>query len=98
MSAIDYRNILLRPHISEKSTKVAEAHNQYVFRVVKQANKKQIKYAIQKLFDVEVQAVQVVNTKPEVKKNARGVGIKKGFKKAYVSVKKGQEITFNPTD
>ena len=98
MSAVDYRNILLRPHISEKSTRVADDHNQYVFRVVKQANKKQIKYAVQKLFSVEVNAVQVINTKPETKRNARGVGIKKGFKKAYVSVKKGQEINFNTAD
>ena len=98
MSAVNYHNVLMRPHVSEKSTYLADTLNQYVFRIASQANKKQVKYAVEKLFQVEVEAVRVVNVKKEIKKNARGVGVKKAFKKAYVSVKKGQEITFNPVD
>lgn len=94
----DYYSILLSPHISEKSTMVGDKYNQYVFRVQPLANKKQIKHAVEKLFKVEVESVRTVNTKPEMKRNNRGLAKKKGFKKAYVSVKTGQEINFNLAD
>ena len=83
--------ILLSQHISEKAMNLSEI-GQYVFKVTKEANKPDIKSAIEYIFDVKVKSVNVVNIKPERKRNMRGVFVQKGFKKAYVSLSGDKKI------
>jgi len=86
--------VLLAPQISEKATYIAEKHEQIIFRVASDATKPEIKAAVELLFKVEVESVQVANVKGKVKRFKGAVGRRKGWKKAYVSLKPGQEINF----
>jgi len=86
--------VLLAPQISEKATFVAEKHEQVVFRVASDATKPEIKAAVELLFKVEVEGVQVANVKGKVKRFKGMSGRRKGWKKAFVSLKAGQEINF----
>lgn len=86
--------ILLAPHVSEKSTMVGEKNNQVVFQVINDANKYEIKQAVEKLFSVEVAGVQVSNVKSKVKRFGGTIGSRKGWKKAYVTLKAGSNIQF----
>ena len=86
--------VLLAPQVSEKATYVADKHEQVVFRVASDATKPEIKAAVELLFKVEVEAVQVANVKGKVKRFKGATGRRKGWKKAYVSLKPGQEINF----
>jgi large subunit ribosomal protein L23 len=86
--------VLLAPQISEKSTMVGERDNQVVFKVVRDATKPEIKAAVELLFKVEVQSVQVASVKGKVKRFGRFTGRRDHWKKAYVSLKAGQEISF----
>ena len=86
--------VLLAPQISEKATYVADKHEQVIFRVSTDATKPEIKAAVELLFKVEVEAVQVSNVKGKVKRFKGSVGRRKGWKKAFVSIKPGQEINF----
>ncbi|MCL4469800.1 MAG: 50S ribosomal protein L23 [Sulfuricella sp.] len=86
--------VILSPQVSEKSTMVADRHEQVVFRVVTDATKPEIKSAVELLFKVEVDSVQVLNVKGKVKRFGKTTGRRKDWKKAYVALKPGQEITF----
>ena len=86
--------VLLAPQISEKATYVADKHEQVIFRVATDATKPEIKAAVELLFKVEVEAVQVANVKGKVKRFKGATGRRKGWKKAFVSLKPGQEINF----
>ncbi len=86
--------VVLAPVVSEKSTLVADKRNQTVFRVVRDATKPEIKAAIELLFKVQVEAVTVANVKGKVKRSARFNGRRAHWKKAFVSLKPGQEINF----
>ena len=86
--------VLVAPHISEKSTNVADAHNQVVFRVLPDARKPEIKKAVEKLFNVSVVSVQVANYKGKRKGFARVAGKRADWKKAYVRLAEGQDIDF----
>lgn len=86
--------IILAPVISEKSSKVAELYNQYVFNVLKDATKPEIKQAIEHLFNVNVKAVNVLNQKGKNKRFGQIMGRRSDTKKAYVSLQKGQSIDF----
>ena len=86
--------IILAPVISEKSAMGADSHDQYTFRVLRDATKPEIKAAVELLFKVEVESVQVANVKGKVKRFKGATGRRKGWKKAYVSLKPGQEINF----
>jgi len=87
--------ILEAPHVSEKATIVADRHNQYVFRVAKDATKGEIKSAVEKMFEVEVEQVRVLNVKGKRKQRfGAGNGRRPDWKKAYVSLKAGAEIDF----
>ncbi|MEN3373366.1 50S ribosomal protein L23 [Dechloromonas sp. ZS-1] len=86
--------VLLAPQISEKATYIAEKNEQVVFRVASDATKPEIKAAVELLFKVQVESVQVANVKGKVKRFRGAVGQRKGWKKAYVSLKPGQEINF----
>jgi large subunit ribosomal protein L23 len=86
--------VLVGPAISEKSTMVGDKHNQVVFRVDRGASKDEVKAAVEFLFKVEVEGVQVLNVKGKEKRTGRFVGRRNSWKKAYVRVKAGQEINF----
>lgn len=86
--------VLLAPQISEKATFVADKNEQVIFRVATDATKPEIKAAVELLFKVQVESVQVANVKGKVKRFKGAVGRRKGWKKAYVSLKPGQELNF----
>jgi len=86
--------VLLAPVISEKSTQVAEMHEQVIFKVARDATKPEIKAAVELLFKVQVENVRVVNVKGKQKRFGRFTGRRDHAKKAYVSLKPGQEINF----
>ena len=90
--------VLLAPQISEKSTLVGERANQYVFRVLANATKPEIKSAVELMFKKKVKAVQVANVKGKHKRFGRSTGSRSGWKKAYVSLMPGEEITFQGTE
>ncbi len=84
--------IILAPVVSEKATFAGEKNEQVVFRVAKDATKDEIKAAVELLFKVKVEGVQVLNVKGKAKRFGRFMGQRKGWKKAYVSLVAGQEI------
>ena len=84
--------IILAPIVTEKATFVAEKNNQVAFRVIADATKPEMKAAVELLFKVEVEAVQVLNRKGKAKRFGRFVGRRRNERKAYVSLKDGQEI------
>ena len=86
--------VLLAPHVSEKSTMAAEASNTVVFKVAKDSNKAEIKAAVEKLFEVEVEGVRTVNVKGKTKRHGQSFGKRSDWKKAYVALKEGQDIDF----
>lgn len=86
--------VLVGPAISEKSTMVGDKHNQVVFRVDRRATKGDVKAAVELMFKVEVEGVQVLNVKGKEKRTGRFIGRRNSWKKAYVSLKAGQEINF----
>ena len=87
--------VLLAPIISEKATRVAEKTNQVLFKVLRDATKPEIKAAVELLFKVEVESVSTVVQKGKVKKFGRSIGRRDHVKKAYVSLKAGQELNFS---
>lgn len=95
---MDYTQILIKPLISEKGTFLKEEGNQVAFFVHKDANKITIKRAVEAAFDVKVEAVNVVVKKPLAKMFNRGrkrlAGTVSGYKKAYVTLAKGNKIEF----
>jgi large subunit ribosomal protein L23 len=88
-------NVLQAPLISEKSTFVAEKSNTVVFKVLKSATKKQVKGAVESMFNVEVESVQVLNVIGKEKKFGRSLGRRSDWKKAYVKLKPGHDIQFS---
>ena len=91
-------NVLLAPHVSEKTTLAAENSNQYAFRVASDATKPEIRKAIEQLFKVKVSDVRVLNVKGKRKVNRFGVAKRSDWKKAYVRLEAGQEIDFTATE
>ncbi|MGD2139628.1 MAG: 50S ribosomal protein L23 [Burkholderiales bacterium] len=86
--------VLLAPVVSEKSTFVADKYEQVIFRVLKDASKPEIKAAVEMLFKVEVESVQVSNVKGKKKRFGSNLGRRRNWKKAYICLKPGQEINF----
>ena len=86
--------VLLAPVVSEKSTYVADKNEQVIFRVAADATKPEIKAAVELLFKVQVDSVQVANVKGKEKRFGRFMGRRRHWKKAYVCLKSGQEINF----
>lgn len=87
--------VLLGPHISEKATIVAEKHRQFVFRVRPDANKLEIKKAVEKLFNVQVASVNTTLLKGKSKRFGRNLGRRSDIKKAYVALKEGFDLDFS---
>ena len=86
--------VLVAPIVSEKATMLAEKRNQVLFKVLQDATKDEIKAAVELLFKVEVNSVQVLNQKGKTKRFGRTVGRRDHVRKAYVSLKQGQELNF----
>ena len=86
--------VLLAPQISEKATYVADKNEQVIFRVVSDATKPEVKAAVELLFKVEVESVQIANVKGKSKRSGRSAGRRSDWKKAFVCLKPGQEINF----
>ena len=86
--------VLLAPQISEKATFVADKNEQVIFRVAPDATKPEVKAAVELLFKVQVESVQISNVKGKQKRFGRYMGARKNWKKAYVCLKPGQEINF----
>ena len=90
--------VVLAPVISEKGTFIADKHEQVVFRVAPDATKPEIKAAVELMFKVEVESVQVSNVKGKEKRFGRFMGRRNNWKKAYVRLAEGQEINFAATE
>jgi len=86
--------VIVAPVITEKATQVAEQHNQVAFRVLPDATKAEVKAAVELLFKVEVQSVQLLNQQGKEKRFGRFTGRRKNQRKAYVALKAGQELDF----
>ena len=84
--------VILGPHISEKANIVAETKNQVVFKVRTDANKLEIKKAVEKLLNVKVEAVNTVLVKGKTKRFGRTSGRRSDFKKAYITLPAGTEV------
>jgi large subunit ribosomal protein L23 len=87
--------ILVAPIISEKATRVGEKTNQVLFKVLRDATKPEIKAAVELMFKVEVAAVTTLVQKGKQKRFGRAIGRRDHVKKAYVSLKPGQELNFS---
>ncbi len=86
--------VILGPHLSEKSTRVADKHNQTVFKVRRDADKDEIRRAVELMFDVKVIGVRVLNMAGKPKRFGRHYGHRPYWKKAYVTLAEGQDIDF----
>ena len=97
MSPNRLTQVVIAPVISEKRTLVDEKQNQVVFRVMQDATKAAVKAAVESLFKVTVEAVNMVNIAGKQKRFGRGLGRRRSIRKAYVSLAAGQEINFAET-
>ena len=90
--------VLKGPHVSEKSSIGAEENNQIVFRVRTDATKKEIRQAVELLFEVSVDEVRVINCRGKVKRHGANWGQRSAWKKAYVKLSEGSHIDFLGAD
>ena len=97
MSVI-YADVIIKPMLTEKSMGMQGQNNVFVFKVKKSANKLLVKQAVQNLFEVEVEKVNIVNYAPKSKRVGRYLGKTSGYKKAYVKLKPGQMIGEKPQE
>jgi large subunit ribosomal protein L23 len=86
--------IILGPVVAEKASRVAEANNQVVLKVLPNANKTEIKQAVETLFEVKVESVSTANVKGKIKRTGRVFGKRSDWKKAYVTLAEGADLNF----
>jgi large subunit ribosomal protein L23 len=86
--------VLLAPVVSEKGTFIADKHEQVIFKVIADATKPEVKAAVELMFKVEVDSVNIAIVKGKEKRFGKFMGRRRGWKKAYVCLKAGQEINF----
>ena len=87
-------SVLIAPHVTEKSSLAMQNHNQYTFRVRRDATKTDIRKAVELMFDVKVAGVQVVNEPGKSRRFGQRAGRTQDWKKAYVSLAQGQSIDY----
>jgi large subunit ribosomal protein L23 len=87
-----YHNLIRYPSITEKNTLLRESQNKYVFEVKKDAKKPEIKEAVEKLFNVNVESVNTIVVKGKKKRMGRNIGFRPDWKKAIVKIQEGQSI------
>jgi large subunit ribosomal protein L23 len=86
--------VLIAPHVTEKTSLAMQNHNQYTFRVRREATKVDIKKAVELMFEVKVAGVQVVNEPGKTRRFGKHAGRTQDWKKAYVSLAEGQSIDY----
>ena len=84
--------VLSAPVVSEKATMLAEKDNTVVFKVLPNANKKEIKAAVENIFNVKVKAVRTLNMQGKSRRTVHGIGRRSDWKKAYVTLMPDQNI------
>lgn len=89
--------ILLEPHVSEKSTVLADESNQHVFRIAAGATRSEVKQAVEELFKVKVEKVRILNVKGKTKRFGGRLGKRSNIRKAYVTLGAGNDIDFAGT-
>lgn len=87
--------VLLAPIVSEKATFIADKREQVLFRVVPNATKPEVKAAVEMIFKVQVESVQMLVQKGKKKRSGKVSGRRSDVKKAFVSLAPGQEINFS---
>ena len=87
-------SVLIAPHVTEKTSLAMQNHNQYTFRVRRDATKIDIKKAVELMFEVKVAGVQVVNEPGKSRRFGQRAGRTQDWKKAYVSLAQGQSIDY----
>ena len=87
-------SVLIAPHVTEKTSLAMQNHNQYTFRVRREATKTDVRKAVELMFDVKVTGVQVVNEPGKARRFGRTSGRTQDWKKAYVSLAPGQTIDY----
>ncbi len=87
-------SVLIAPHVTEKTARAMQDHNQYTFRVRRNATKTDIRKAVELMFDVKVSGVQVVNEPGKQRRFGKTLGRTQDWKKAYVSLAEGQAIDY----
>lgn len=87
------RDIILKPVVTEKSIRTQNENNTVVFEVAKGVNRTQVKKAVEEIWNVQVEKVNMVNIKPKAKRVGRYMGHTKAIHKAYVKLKEGSNIT-----
>ena len=92
MSIERLAQVLVAPHVSEKSASLADGANQHVFKVLPDAKKEEIKNAVEQMFQVKVAAVRTTNVQGKQKRFGRTFGKRKDWKKAYVRLEEGHDI------
>ncbi len=92
MSDLKYLSVIRAPRVSEKTARLQEVSNQYVFEVAKNATKADVKSAVEQLFNVKVEAVNVANVKGKTKAFRSRLGTRGDWRKAYVKLAEGQSI------
>ncbi len=86
--------VLLAPHVSEKTATAAEMEGRHTFRVARDATKLEVRKAVEKLFDVSVRSVQIINVPGKTKRFGSSEGKRSDWKKAIVRLAEGQDIDF----
>ena len=94
MSRERLATVLVAPHITEKTALAMQNGNQYAFRVRRDANKTEIKQAVEQMFDVKVAGVQVANEPGKDRRFGNRLGRTQDWKKAYVKLAAGQAIDY----
>src|ERR1700761_2995004 len=89
--------VLVQPHVSEKAATATDKANQYVFRVLGDATKVEVKQAVELMFEVKVMGVNLLNRPGKTRRFKNVAGRRNGFKKAYVRLEAGQSIDFTGT-
>ena len=90
--------VLLGPHITEKAASATGSATQVAFKVDTDASKLEVKKAVEKLFEVKVEGVRVINVKGKTRRTKTGMGKRSDWKKAYVRLAEGQDIDFSVTE
>ena len=94
MNREELMSVLIAPHVTEKTSLAMQNHNQYTFRVRREATKTDIKKAVELMFDVKVSGVQVANEPGKTRRFGGTSGRTQDWKKAYVSLAAGQTIDY----
>jgi len=92
MSDLKYLSVIRAPRVSEKTARLQEVSNQYVFEVATNATKSDVKSAVEQLFNVKVESVNVLNVKGKIKSFRSREGRRGDWRKAYVRLAEGQTI------